>query len=315
MKVDAACAGAGLFLSANYANIDAGFSALGAKGKPAEMVAEEAVAAFLAYDRRQGALDQHLADQLLLPLSLADKPSCFTTERRTLHLETNAWVIEAFGQAEVRIESTSAGATLITVEPGSSVARQTRPVLEAHVQRSEETASWNAIVTVHDREWRTARRLLSRLGSVAPTDFHNVLVMQVEDPERLIEQLALWVEREPGLLNTLAHVFVAQVNFSFDDEDAFESQARDALAERLGELAGRSFYLRVYRRGFKGRHSSHDLERRFGAFVLETLEAAGQFGDVDFVDPDVVVLIETVGRRAGIWFCSRQDRRRLPFRR
>jgi tRNA(Ser,Leu) C12 N-acetylase TAN1 len=151
------------------------------------------------------------------------------------------------------------------------------------------------------------------LGSATPTDFHNVLVVQVEDPERFVEQLALWVEREPGLLNTIAHVFVAQVSFFFDDEDAFEAEARHALVERLDELVGKSFHLRVHRRGFKGRHSSHELERRFGAFLLETLEAADQCGRIDFADPDVVVIIETVGRRAGVWFCQRQDRRRMPF--
>lgn len=74
----------------------AGFSALGARGKPAEQVADEAVEAYLAYRARGAALDRHLADQLLIYLALAQGPSRFTTEAVTSHLLTNAWVIEQF---------------------------------------------------------------------------------------------------------------------------------------------------------------------------------------------------------------------------
>ncbi len=42
--VTAACPGAGVFLLAKYEEVDASFSALGRRGKPAEAVADEAVA-------------------------------------------------------------------------------------------------------------------------------------------------------------------------------------------------------------------------------------------------------------------------------
>ncbi|MEJ5330300.1 MAG: RNA 3'-terminal phosphate cyclase [Desulfobaccales bacterium] len=74
----------------------AGFSALGARGKPAEQVADEAVDAFLHYEARQAALDRHGADQLVLYLAQARGPSRFTTEAVTSHLLTNIWVIEQF---------------------------------------------------------------------------------------------------------------------------------------------------------------------------------------------------------------------------
>ncbi len=74
----------------------AGFGALGARGKPAEQVADEAVEAFLAYRASGGAVDRHLADQILIYLALAKGPSRFTTEAITSHLLTNAWVIEQF---------------------------------------------------------------------------------------------------------------------------------------------------------------------------------------------------------------------------
>jgi RNA 3'-terminal phosphate cyclase (ATP) len=74
----------------------AGFSALGARGKPAERVADEAVEAYLAYRASGAALDRHLADQMLIYLALARGPSSFTTEAVTSHLLTNVWVIEQF---------------------------------------------------------------------------------------------------------------------------------------------------------------------------------------------------------------------------
>jgi len=74
----------------------AGFHALGARGKPAERVADEAVAEFLGFKAKGAALDRHLADQIMLYLAQAQGPSAFSTEGITLHLLTNLWVIEHF---------------------------------------------------------------------------------------------------------------------------------------------------------------------------------------------------------------------------
>jgi len=74
----------------------AGFSALGARGKPAEQVADDAAEAYLAFRESGAALDRHLADQMLIYLALAKGPSTFTTEAVTSHLLTNVWVIEQF---------------------------------------------------------------------------------------------------------------------------------------------------------------------------------------------------------------------------
>jgi RNA 3'-phosphate cyclase len=74
----------------------AGFSALGARGKPAEKVADEVFREYERFRQSRAAIDRHLADQILLYLALADGPSTFVTEEITLHLVTNLWVIEQF---------------------------------------------------------------------------------------------------------------------------------------------------------------------------------------------------------------------------
>src|SRR5262249_35144557 len=70
------------------------FFGLGARGKPAERVADEAVDQVLAYlDAEAGVADPHSADQLVLPLALAEGPSEYAVSEVTLHLTTNVAVI------------------------------------------------------------------------------------------------------------------------------------------------------------------------------------------------------------------------------
>jgi len=96
VKAPSSGKGTCVFLVAEFENTVAGFTALGAIGKRAERVAEEAVREFLDYYKSGAALDKHLADQLILPMALAREPSAFTTCRITQHLLTNIWVVEQF---------------------------------------------------------------------------------------------------------------------------------------------------------------------------------------------------------------------------
>jgi RNA 3'-phosphate cyclase len=73
------------------------FFALGERGKPAETVADEAVAqleTFLSAD--PPGIDEHTADQIILPLAFAEGASQFQTACVSSHLLTNARVIEKF---------------------------------------------------------------------------------------------------------------------------------------------------------------------------------------------------------------------------
>ncbi len=115
--VQAACPGAGIFLTAEFEHARCGFSALGKRGKPAEQVAEEAVLALLRHRSSGAALDSHLPDQILLPLAFAEGPSRFSAEVISRHFETNAWVLEKFGLAKVAIERRDHGAGVVTVSP------------------------------------------------------------------------------------------------------------------------------------------------------------------------------------------------------
>ncbi|MFN2224839.1 MAG: RNA 3'-terminal phosphate cyclase [Anaerolineae bacterium] len=104
--VDAPSKGQGtvVFLWAEFENVLAGFTSLGERGKPAERVAQEAVQDLLNFREAGGALEEHLADQLVLPLALAEGESRFTTAAVSGHLLTNAWVVNRFLPGTVRVE-------------------------------------------------------------------------------------------------------------------------------------------------------------------------------------------------------------------
>jgi RNA 3'-terminal phosphate cyclase (ATP) len=86
------------------------FFGLGARGKPAERVADEAVDQALAYlDSGPGRVDLHSADQLVLPLALAEGPSEYGVSEVTLHLTTNVAVIGRFIDREVVCEGELGG--------------------------------------------------------------------------------------------------------------------------------------------------------------------------------------------------------------
>jgi RNA 3'-terminal phosphate cyclase (ATP) len=96
--------GAAIALAAEHGPLVSTFVGLGQRGKPAEVVADEAAAELLAYEQAAGAVDPHSADQLLLPLAFAEGRSVYTVSEVTEHLRTNARTIRAFLDRPIRID-------------------------------------------------------------------------------------------------------------------------------------------------------------------------------------------------------------------
>jgi RNA 3'-terminal phosphate cyclase (ATP) len=93
------------------------FTATGARGVPAETVADEAVAQVRDYlATGQGRIDEHSADQMVLPLALADGPSVIATHRVTQHLTTNVWVIRRFVERDVVVSGDEGGPGEVRIE-------------------------------------------------------------------------------------------------------------------------------------------------------------------------------------------------------
>jgi len=93
-----------VFILYDGSEAKAGFTGLGERGKPAEKVAQEAADEFAAWWASGAALDKHLADQLVVPMALADGESAFTTAEITQHLLTNIWTVSKFLPARFEVD-------------------------------------------------------------------------------------------------------------------------------------------------------------------------------------------------------------------
>jgi RNA 3'-phosphate cyclase len=97
--------GSVMVLTVETGSVPAVFVSLGARGKPAEEVAREAVEEVVSYLRAGNALvDPHSADQLVLPLALAEGATEYRTTQVTTHLTTNVAVIRRFLPREIEVE-------------------------------------------------------------------------------------------------------------------------------------------------------------------------------------------------------------------
>ncbi|PSP77097.1 RNA 3'-terminal phosphate cyclase [Halobacteriales archaeon QS_1_68_20] len=107
--VAADSAGTALVVALECERSVAGFDALGEPGKPAEDVAADAVEAALSFRDAAGAVDAHLADQVLVPLALAGGE--VAVPRVTDHVESSLDLLDAFGY-DVAVEARDEGAVL-----------------------------------------------------------------------------------------------------------------------------------------------------------------------------------------------------------
>lgn len=87
--------GSSVTVVGTFADAAIGASSLGERGRPAEEVGAAAAGAYLAAAGEPGAVDVHLADQLMVPLAIVG--GRVSIPRVTDHVETNAEVVRSFG--------------------------------------------------------------------------------------------------------------------------------------------------------------------------------------------------------------------------
>jgi hypothetical protein len=172
---------------------------------------------------------------------------------------------------------------------------------------------WNVVVTTQPDGYRDACRLLEEYGALERTDFYNVLVMKVADPFAFLAAFAARLVEEPGLLNFVSHLAPLETAFDFASAEDFEAKARAAALEFAGRLGGKRFHVRLHRRGFKGKLHTPVEERFLDDVLLAALEEAGAPGRIAFDDAEAVLVVETVGNRAGMSLWTHADLERYPF--
>ena len=111
--------GSALTVVLEFEQTRAGFDALGEQGTPAEDVAADAVADATSFVAGEAAVDEHLADQLLVFLALAGGE--MTIPRVSSHVETSLGLLQKFG-FEVAVEKGEP--PTVTAAPSTSVGGQ-----------------------------------------------------------------------------------------------------------------------------------------------------------------------------------------------
>lgn len=167
---------------------------------------------------------------------------------------------------------------------------------------------WNVLVTSLLGQERNVFRELRQTGDFRRTDFKDVFLGWTEDMETFLNT----VLANTFLKERIGKAVPVEQTFSFHAED-FEEKLEGALHAYLPQLADSRFHVRMERRGFKGRLNSLEIEQEMDRLLKERLLEAGKGNEIDFKDPDYIIVVETVAAWCGIGLITREMKERYPF--
>lgn len=171
---------------------------------------------------------------------------------------------------------------------------------------------WNVLLTAADGCGRDLARSLRPFGRFRFTGYRNVLVGRVQEPLAFLTSIQERAEKGEAPGSFITRVVPVERTFPVS-ADTFLAEAQAALQEVVARHPGPRFFVRLDRRGLKGRVNSQEVERALGTFVAGVIRAAGGSPAVSFTDPDVIFLLETVGETAGISVIPRALRLASPL--
>lgn len=186
---------------------------------------------------------------------------------------------------------------------------------EPNTETTQATATrpeWNFVVTAREGGQRHLRRALRSVIRLRTSGFRNVFLAQVDDVEKALGEVADLLARRPAVNAWLGKILPVERVFPTNPE-RFPAQLAEQAAPLLDRLQGRSFHVRVERRGHKGVINTHACEQALGDFLYTALEQRDQHPAVVFQDPDVVVAVEVIGWESGMAVITRDLRERFPF--
>jgi tRNA(Ser,Leu) C12 N-acetylase TAN1 len=143
--------------------------------------------------------------------------------------------------------------------------------------------------------------------------FPNVLVATVDDPRTFLTKLGDAYEASPTVRASLGKAIPIDRTVRFTDATTFIDDVTATLEPLSERLVGRTFFVRIFRRGFRGAIDSTRIEGEIGGRLVALLEARGDHPRVRFRDPDVAIAIETLRDEAGIALLDRELRTTHPF--
>lgn len=172
---------------------------------------------------------------------------------------------------------------------------------------------WNVVVTAQEHGFKPACAFLEAFGPVKATAYFNVLTVRVDDPANFLGEVDRSLAADPSLRAQIARIMPVTRTFTFQSPEEFEAKASAAIEPWLDRFAGRTFYVRMHRRGFKERMTSPVEERFLDHTIIGRLQERGSDAEVSFDDPDLVLAVETVDHRAGVSLWTREELHAHPI--
>jgi tRNA(Ser,Leu) C12 N-acetylase TAN1 len=174
-------------------------------------------------------------------------------------------------------------------------------------------SNWNMVATSVEGKYNQALAFLVQFGTVKPTAYYNVVMLLAHDVQGLMTTLAAEWESQGGRLLLLQRVVPMTHTFNFSDREGFGKHAAAVALTWVPRLAGKSFHVRMHRRGFREHLRSVEEEQLLNTVIVEATAQAGQAASVSYDDPDAIVAVETIGSHAGMSLWFREDLQRYPF--
>ncbi|MCC6848879.1 MAG: hypothetical protein IT294_10295 [Deltaproteobacteria bacterium] len=166
---------------------------------------------------------------------------------------------------------------------------------------------WNLVVTAHGGRRHDLVRAVRPIVQLRRAGYSEVLVGRSGDVDACLAALAERLEADPVLATeVLARVVPVERTRALAADVGAQLVAESASF--VDALVGRSFHVRVERRGHRRVLRSDDLERRLGGALAAALEARGHAPAVTFEDPDVIVAVELIGDVLGLGLVTRAQR-------
>lgn len=173
--------------------------------------------------------------------------------------------------------------------------------------------TWTVLATAVEGQREALLRALRPLARFRRGGYPNVAIATVDDRPGFLDGLRAALDASPALRLSLGKVVPIDVAVRFPGPGEFVDAVMAGLEPHRERLRGRSFFVRVTRRGFRHALVTTDAEREIGARLYAWLETQGDRPAVRFTDPDVIVAIETIRDEAGIGLLTRELRAAYPF--
>lgn len=171
---------------------------------------------------------------------------------------------------------------------------------------------WNLLVATYWGKGKRSLHFLNQHGEFKSSGFKDVLLGHVEDVQLFLDKMELMRQENPGRVDFISRIVPLERTFHFDLFE-FMDQLKASLSPYVGKVADKKFYVRAKRRGHKGEISSHAIEKEIAEFIVENLEKTGKQPHVSFSDPDVIIVVETIGNWAAVTSITKEMKEKYPL--